>query len=272
MNKDKICYITVIYNHYEILGRFLKENRYQLEGIKIYVADLSDNKQTIKSNLDLEIMPSINKGYAHGINICLRKAISDGYEKFIVINNDIRLDRSFLKNARKSFYKNKESIIGGKIYYEKGYEYHIKRYRDYELGKVIWYAGGKIDWANLITNHVGVNEVDKGQFDKEVKTDFITGCCMLFDKNVIDRIGFMDEGYFMYFEDTDYCVRAKKQNINIVYDPSIILWHQNAQSTGGSGSDFHIRSQKKSRLRFGMKYAPIRTKIHLLLLTLRGYL
>ena len=87
---------------------------------------------------------------------------------------------------------------------------------------------------------------------------------MLFDKKAFDRLGFLDEGYFLYFEDADYCVRAKNKNIKLYYDPSVVIWHKVSQSTGGSGSDLHIRYQSINQLKFGLRYAPLKTKLHLI--------
>ncbi len=109
-----------------------------------------------------------------------------------------------------------------------------------------------------------MDEVDTGKYDKFEETDFVNGALMCFDKKVIDTIGFWDEKYFLYFEDADFCVRAKRAGIKLYYDPTIVVWHKNAQSTGGSGSLIHQNYQTKNRLRFGLKYAPLRTKIHLL--------
>ena len=87
---------------------------------------------------------------------------------------------------------------------------------------------------------------------------------MCFDKHVIDNIGFLNESYFLYFEDADYCEKAKRNNIALYYDPNIVIWHKNAQSTQGSGSKIHVKYQKKNQLKYGLKYAPFKTKIHLL--------
>ena len=61
--------------------------------------------------------------------------------------------------------------------------------------------------------HIGVDKIDKGQYDDFIETDFVTGALMLFDKTVLDTIGFIDESYFLYFEDTDFCIRAKNKKI-----------------------------------------------------------
>ena len=87
---------------------------------------------------------------------------------------------------------------------------------------------------------------------------------MLFDKSVLDKVGFWDESYFLYFEDADYCMRASKVGVRLYYDPLLVIWHKVSQSTQGSGSTIHVKYQTKNRLKFGMKYAPFKTKIHLL--------
>ena len=79
---------------------------------------------------------------------------------------------------------------------------------------------------------------------------------MLYDKSVLDRVGFWDESYFLYYEDADLCVRAQQAGVKLFYDPTIVIWHKISQSTGGSGSSLHEKYQNRNRLRFGLKYAP----------------
>lgn len=264
MSND-LAVITVVYNNYEVTRDFIESLEDQTEkDFKLYICDFSVKKQTIKTTLKIKVIHKPNRGYGAGLNYGLSTAIEDGCQSLILINNDTIVKKDFISQAKKSLKKNPNSIIGGKIYYYPGFEYHKNRYKKDQRGKVIWYAGGEIDWDNVYTNHIGVDEVDRGQYDRKTKTDFITGCVMILDKSVIDKLGFFDEKYFMYFEDADYCQRAKQANVTLVYDPSLEIWHKNAQSTDGSGSAFHVKTQKKSRLRFGLKYAPLKTRLHLL--------
>lgn len=261
---DKIAVITVNFNNYSVTKAFLKNTEEQTDkNFKVFLSDLSTKKEDFKTGNQVEIIKGKNKGYAYGLNIALKKATDQGFNYFITINNDTVVKNDFIKTCRTCFEKNPKSIIGGKIYYAKGYEYH-KKYLQEELGKVIWYAGGVIDWQNVYTKHKGVDEVDRGQFNQKQKTDFITGCLMLFDKQVLNSVGYWEEKYFLYYEDADFCVRACHKDVNLIYDPSLTIWHKNAQSTGGSGSKLHQKYQEKNRLRFGLKYAPLKTKLHLL--------
>lgn len=265
MNKA-VAVVTVNYNNYAVTREFINSwSNLKTENYKIFISDLSDRPESIIGDRKIEIISGKNKGYAHGVNLGVKRAIAQGFERFAVINNDTRISSDFLSTVNLALDGNSGSIIGGKIYYEKGFEFHKTNYQPEDLGKVIWYGGGISDWKNALTLHRGVDEVDNSQYDRFEKTDFITGCLMIFDKQVIDKIGFWDEGYFLYFEDADYCERAKKNGVNLFYDPKIIIWHKNAQSTDGSGSRLHQHYQKLNRLHFGLKYAPCRTKLHLLI-------
>jgi len=257
--------ITVVYENYDATNDFLDSlTKQKNKNFHLYVADLSKKKQKIKTNLPITILKSTNFGYAHGINLGLKKALEDNFEYFCIINNDVFFNGDFVDSVSNSIFNHPSSILGGKIYYAPGFEYHKQRYQNSDLGHILWYAGGKIDWNHVITPHRGVDEVDKNQFNKIEKTTFITGCLMCLDKNVINKIGYLDESYFLYYEDADFCVRAKMKNIDLYYDPSIIVWHKNAQSTEGAGSTIHQKYQQKNRLKFGLKYAPFRTKLHLI--------
>ncbi len=264
MNKD-LAIITVVYENYEVLDDFFKSLLKQKnKSFQLFLIDSSKNRKAIKNQLfPVSVLTSENRGYAHGVNIGLQEAIKQEFQYFCIMNNDVYVKENFIDSVLSSIIDHPSSIIGGKIYYAPGYEYHKNRYAKKDLGKVLWYAGGSVDWNHCLTPHRGVDKVDKGQYDNEEKVEFVNGCVMCFDKDVIDKVGLWDENYFLYYEDSDYCERAKQKGIEVWYYPSIILWHKNAQSTGGSGSKLHVKYQEKSRLRFGLKYAPLKTKLHL---------
>lgn len=264
--KKNIAIISTVYENYDVLKDFMASLEKQKNGnFHLFLSDQSTNKKPIVSHgLPITVIPSYNAGYAHGINLGLKAAIQDNLETYCIMNNDTYFKDDFIENVTNSSNNHPSSIIGGKIYYAPGYEYHKDRYAKKDLGNILWYAGGKFDWNHALTPHRGVDEVDNKQYDNLEETDFVNGCLMCFDKNVLDTVGFWDESYFLYFEDADYCVRAQKKGMNLYYDPSIIIWHKNAQSTGGSGSKTHVQYQEKNRLLFGLKYAPWKTKLHLI--------
>jgi len=262
---DKVAIISVSLNK-KAISRLVASLEKQInKTFALYIVDISGNVGdygTLPS--DTKIIKRLNKGYAYGVNEGIKEALNDGFEKFCVINDDTLVDGNFISSVLKSIGSNPKTLIGGKIYYASGHEYHKNRYSKKDLGRVLWYAGGEVDWAHSQPKHLGVDEIDSKQFDKAGETQFITGCLMMFDKSVIDSIGFLDESYFLYYEDADYCERAKRAGLKLIYDPSIVIWHLISQSTGGSGSNLHKKYQTKNLVKFALKYAPLRTKLHVL--------
>lgn len=198
-----------------------------------------------------------NLGYAGGNNIGIKKALVRKANFILILNNDTVAEKSLISNLIESS-KNGD-IVSPKIYFAKGYEFH-KKYKENQLGKVIWSAGAKIDWNNILGIHIGVDEVDTGQFAKSKRIDFATGAAMLIKKEVFEKIGLFNEKYFLYLEDMDFCVRAQRSKFKIIYSPKSILWHKNAGSSGGSGSKLQDYFISRNRLLFAFKYAKLKTK------------
>lgn len=211
-----------------------------------------------------------NTGFARGNNIGIKYALSIGSKYILLLNNDTIISRGMTANLT-DFAKteNNTGLVSPKIYFAKGSEFHKDRYENKDMGRILWYAGGIIDWKNIYAMHRGVDEVDTGQFDKTIQTDFATGCCLLVKKEVIEKIGFLDENYFLYFEDVDYSLRARKAGFKVIYYGGINIWHKNALTSGKPGSDTHIYYQTRNRLYFGFKYAGFRTKKSLIWDSLR---
>ncbi|MDE2590022.1 MAG: glycosyltransferase family 2 protein, partial [Patescibacteria group bacterium] len=154
-------------------------------------------------------------------------------------------------------------VVVPKIYFAKGHEYHKNRYEKKDLGKVLWYAGGTVDFANVYTLHRGLDEVDHGQYDKAEEVGFATGCCLLTKREVLEKVGLFDDKFFLYYEDGDLGERIKRAGYKIMYVPTAHLWHINAGSSG-SGSSLHDYYLTRNRMLFGMQYAPIRAKVALI--------
>lgn len=213
-----------------------------------------------------------NLGFAAGNNFGIKYCFEKSADYIMVINNDTLVDKNLVYELIKEMEEDpKIGITSPKIYFAKGYEFHLERYKKDELGKVIWYAGGIIDWKNVYGKNRGVDEVDKGQFDKRISIDFATGACFMARSEALKRVGLFNEKYFMYMEDADLSERMKENNWKIIYQPKAKLWHKVAQSSGigSSLNDYYI---SRNRLMFGFKYAKIRTKIALIRESIRLFI
>ncbi len=198
-----------------------------------------------------------NLGYAAGNNFGIKYALDNDFDFLVIINNDIIADPNFVEEMLKE--SNQFDILGPKIYFAPGFEFHKDRYSKKDRGKVIWSVGGKMDWNNIYGSNIGVDKIDHGQFEKiNQDVDFISGCCLMASRGVFKTIGNFDKKYFMYFEDVDFCQRAKKSNLKLACIPKSIIWHINAGSSK-SGGDLHDYFITRNRIYFASKYASLRT-------------
>lgn len=235
----------------------------------IVVDNASDKKFEIRDKKfenDTKVLRSeVNLGFSGGNNLGIEYALKNNADYILILNNDTVVDKDLVKELLSVAEGDKNiGVTVPKIYFAKGCEYHKARYKTEELGKVLWYTGGEMDWKNIIGYHRGVDEVDHGQYDTVSETQFATGNCMLIKREVLEKVGVFNDDYFLYYEDSDLNMRVKRAGYRILYVPTAIEWHKNASSTGGAGSilqDYYIA---RNRMLFGMKYASLRTKAALI--------
>lgn len=240
------------------------------KGFKLETVVVNNNPQEDLKDLEKKFADFIflktgkNLGFTGGNNIGIRQALGSKADWIFLVNNDTILDKNLAVQLIKVGESDEKiGILGPKIYFAPGYEFHKERYKPSERGKVIWFAGGLIDWQNVLASHRGVDEVDKGQYDQQIETDFVSGCAMLVKREVFEKIGLLDERYFLYWEDADFCQGAKKAGFKVIYAPQAKLWHANAGSSavGGPLQDYYLT---RNRMLFGLRYAPLRTKVALI--------
>jgi len=247
--------------------RKMETGGWEAETVVVDNASTDESVEEIKRRYkDITILRNDqNLGFAAGNNVGIKYALTHGADHVLLLNNDTLVEKNLINELLKVMEEDKTiGIVGPKIYFASGYEYHYSRYKDEERGRIIWYAGGKIDWQNVYAFHRGVDEVDHGQYEKGGETDFVSGCCMMIKKEVFEKIGLLDPKYFLYFEDNDFCQRAKKLGFKIFYAPKAIVYHKNAASSEKPGSVLHQYYQTRNRFLFGLRYAPWRSKLALL--------
>lgn len=209
------------------------------------------------------IQNSSNLGFAEGNNVGIRYALKTGADYIVLQNDDTILDKNLLVNMINEYQNIPDAgAISPKIYFAKGYEFR-KHYKKSDLGKVIWYAGGDIDWNNIYGSNHGVDEIDHGQFDENRETDFATGCFVVYKREALEKVGLYDKRYYLYMEDADHAQRLKKAGFRVVYSPKGCLWHKVSQGSG-IGSELNDYYLTRNRMLFGMKYASLWTKQALL--------
>lgn len=186
-----------------------------------------DNEATLDSTEKLRsecakatVIPSAeNLGFAEGNNVGIRYALETQSEMILLLNNDTVVDEDLLRNlVETAGQDNRTGIVGGKVYY-------------YNDPGVIWFAGGRLEIDKALGTHVGIGERDDGSFDVMKKSDFITGCCLLAKREVFERIGLLDKKMFLYFEDADFCLRARNVGYTVMFQPKAHVYHKVSNST-----------------------------------------
>lgn len=156
-----------------------------------------------------------NLGYAGGNNVGLRHALRQGADHALLLNNDTEVTADFLRRLVEAAQADPQvGVAGPTIYY-------------YDQPDVIWSAGGSIDWRRGDARMVGLNERDAGQFgNKPREVDFVSGCAMLVRRAVLEQVGLLDERFFAYYEEVEWCARMRRAGFKIIQVPQARLWHK----------------------------------------------
>ncbi|MFA4640546.1 glycosyltransferase family 2 protein [Pyrococcus kukulkanii] len=166
-----------------------------------------------------------NYGFAGGNNVGIKFALSVLNPDYVLLlNNDTVVDKRFLGELVKVAESNEKiGIVGPKIYY---YDYNGR-------SDIINFAGEHFILPLAIGIKYGNKKKDNNAFNKVKNVNKIDGACMLIKNSVISNVGLLDERYFLYLEDNDYCIRSKRAGFILLYVPSAIIWHKVSASTRG---------------------------------------
>lgn len=154
-----------------------------------------------------------NLGYAGNNNVGIEAALTQAADWILILNDDTVLDSlclSQLVEAGKS--DPSIGIIGPMVYH-------------FDEPEVIQSAGGMLGkkWESI---HLGKDETDQGQFNSIRPVEWISGCAIMVRRAVLESIGLLDVDYFLYWEDTEWCIRAAKAGWKIIHVPNAKVWHK----------------------------------------------
>lgn len=185
-----------------------------------------------------------NLGFSKGNNMGIRHALSNGAEYVVLLNNDTRVEPDFLDHLVQYGENHPEAgVLGGTVRLH-GYPNRI--------------------------NSTGVNlnllaygwDRDFGKPTDEIRRNegevlAVTGALMAIKKNVFDEIGFLDNDFFAYFEDVDFCIRVwKHTGMTVNYVPHSIVYHKFSASTGKIAG-FKKRLMMEGQYRLFFKHYPL---------------
>jgi GT2 family glycosyltransferase len=157
-----------------------------------------------------------NLGYAGNNNVGIEAALKAGADWVLVLNEDTTLAPDCLeKMAQVGESDPRIGIVGPMVYH-------------HNEPDIIQSGGGRMDrsWKAW---HIAQNEFDKGQFDRPQQVDWISGCAILVRRAVIEQVGPLDARFFYYWEETEWCLRARENGWRIMLAPRAHLWHKGVQ-------------------------------------------
>lgn len=166
---------------------------------------------------DVQIMELVeNLGYAGNNNVGIEEAIRQGADWVFVLNEDTILDKECLTELIKVGESNPQiGIVGPMVYH-------------YNEPDVIQSAGGMLG-KHWQSQHLGKNELDQGQFRLPHRVEWISGCAILVRRAVITQVGMLDANFFIYWEETEWCIRASRGGWHIFHVPQAKIWHKGVQ-------------------------------------------
>jgi GT2 family glycosyltransferase len=200
----------------------------ELHGARVLVVDNGSRDGSIELIRerfpDQRIVPlAQNRGYAGGNNAGIRVAMEEGAKAVLVLNNDTRVAADFLGpllwvlNADLNAAAVSSAVLRS----------------DYQ--DVLESAYLEIYWGHGIIRHFGVNALPGEGFHYRREVQVIVGTCILFDVAALRQIGLLDESYFAYHEEVEWCHRARAAGYRVYWQPFSRVWHTKSTSTAAAG-------------------------------------
>lgn len=163
-----------------------------------------------------------NIGFAAGNNAGIQRALDTGADAVLLLNNDTTVDPSFLTILTEALYRSPDiGAVNPTIYY-------------YDEPNMIWSAGGLIDERTGIACQRCCNEAASGHLGPELDVDYGVGAALLIRREAIEAAGLLDQRFFLYYEETDWCLRAGDAGFRVVYVPQAKVWHKVSRSTASA--------------------------------------
>ena len=174
-----------------------------------------------------------NYNCAGGRNIGIRHVLNNSIPDYILLlDNDTVVHPQFLNEMVEVAKKDCSiAIAGPKTYF-------------FSNGKKLQFTTAKI---HIWTGHIvvpDIGKIDSEQYNDIQDTDYCQGSCFLMRREIIEKIGLFDTTYAVYFEETDYCLRAKRAGFRNVYCPRSMIWHKQNSSTGTSIAVYYLTRNK----------------------------
>lgn len=230
----------------------LTKNTYK--NLKIIVLDNNSTDGSVEaihaSYPELQIIDlATNQGYAGNNNVGIEESVKHGADWIMVLNEDTILDQHCLAELVKVGESDPNiGIVGPMVYH-------------YDEPEVIQSAGGMLGkyWQS---QHLGQNEDDQGQFQNPHPVEWISGCAILVRRTAIEQVGMLDAGFFIYWEETEWCIRVARGGWKIIHVPQARIWHKGVQRNYQPKPSFTYYGTRNHLITLSKHRAPVHVRFY----------
>jgi hypothetical protein len=152
-----------------------------------------------------------NVGFTTGHNLLIRRALALGATHVLLLNNDAVLDPACVSSLVEVARAPRVAAVGAKIMADPGR---------------LWMAWGRVTWRAALVKPVGHGLPDGPPFNQVRDVEWVSGCAMLLSREALEEIGPLDERYFAYHEDADWCTTARDRGYRVRFAPSARVIHE----------------------------------------------
>jgi hypothetical protein len=155
-----------------------------------------------------------NEGFARGMNTCLRDAVASGADLVFAVNNDTEVDPGCVGLLVEALAADPEAGVAGPAIL-----FH-------EQPDKVWQGGGSFSYWRAGLSVPGKSRRASDLPERAERVSFLTWCAVLVARRALDRVGYLDPGYYFYAEDVDFSLRVREAGMQMVFVPRARSWHK----------------------------------------------
>jgi GT2 family glycosyltransferase len=251
----RIGLITVTYNSAAVLPDFLRSVSQcclqSSDDLRLYAVDNAssdDSVSQLMADINTVTLPQdVNGGIAVGNNVGIRRALNDGCDYLLLINNDTYFGGGLVDDLVAASEAHGKAPVAPLILAT-------------DPPETVWFAGGEVRPSLAFkVIHYGLAEAPPASLAAG-PTGYAPTCCLLVPADVVREVGLMDESFFLYGDDVDFCHRLRMAGYDPFLRPSVVLHHKVGSLTGSGRSARAVTPETHSRVLLSRKYLSRRAK------------
>ena len=172
-----------------------------------------------------------NLGFCKANNQGMKFALRNGVDYVLLLNNDTVVDKDFLNVLVD--YAEQHPEVGA-----------VSPRINYYRSEIVQCFGG-----TFVSAFGSVFPIKKVKENRIIHPDVLSGCALFIRSEVVKKVGFLDDIFFAYMEDIDYCVRIKDKGYLLAVIPQSLIWHKQSSSAGIKGTSKVSSLQAYLRMR-----------------------